>query len=130
MTYYEDNLEMEEASSGDFTITATGTVYSKDYAVGKFAMSELLITNKYVYSNKSGAIITPTLQYYCNVTANWYDHAASFSASDPAGATTQYTALDIATAFGNRIRLKVVASGTFGGSEQVVVTAAFIAKSR
>ncbi len=127
MAYFAINFEMEEAVADSFVEDTTGTtVYSNYYDVTQY--TEVLIATKYVLANKSGAIITPTLQVYDHITANWYDHTTAFTASNPAGAATQYAMVNINTFFGNRIRVKLVSSGTFGGSETVTTTIGLIGK--
>ena len=131
MGYLADNPAMPEANTGDFTFSATGvTSYSKEIDFSRFSMSEVLIQTKGVFTNKSGAVITFTLQYYDLPTATWYDHTASFSTIVGSGAATQANSLDIGTAFGNKVRMRAVSSGTFGASESVVITIGALGKHK
>jgi len=107
MSTSSNDFEMEEASADDFTITTTGTVYSKEYTVGMYA--ELKIAIKATYTSQSGATIDTVIQMYDRVTNTWHDHATTFTQlTDDGNEDKDFTS------FANKIRAKVTAGGTFG----------------
>ena len=124
MAYHNhDDFEILGAATGDFTISATGTIYSKEYGVGDY--TEMKIVIKGTYANVSGATIDVVVQMYEPATETWHDHGTTF---------TQITAdanedKDFTT-FGNKIRLKITSGGTFGGTEVVTFLAGAIVKGR
>ena len=125
MGYFADDFEMEEAATDNFKFTAgSQTRYSKEYDVSTF--STCIVVVNYAYSNRSGAIITPTLQVYSRSLAGWSDYGADVTAAD-----FQLDSQWAATAFTNlplRVRLKAVSSGSWGGTEEVILIASIIGK--
>ena len=110
MGYFADDFEMVEAATDNFKFTAgSQTRYSQEYNVSTFSTCVVIVN--YAYSNRSGAIITPTLQVYSRSLDNWADYGADVTAAD-----FQSDSQWAATGFSNlptRVRLKAVSSGSW-----------------
>ena len=123
MSFFTNEWELEEANSGDFTMEATGTVYSKEYSdVGKY--DELDIFMHIAYTSQSGATATVTLQCYDTINSAWSTHATTFTAV----AGSAINEIINFAGFGTKIRISIVAAGTFGGSETMTFTLACCGK--
>lgn len=110
------NEAMDEATSGDFTITGTGTVYSKAIDVSLIDSTKTSIVNTSAVTNGSGGTITATVQTYIHG-LGWVDTAVTWTAGVHSTASETIVTACTEAAFGTRIRIKLVATGSFGGTE-------------
>lgn len=110
------NKEMAEATSGDFTITGTGTVYSESVDVSLIDSTKTEIINTSTITNASGGTITATVQSYVHG-LGWVNTAITWTAGVYSTASETIVTSCTQGAFGTRIRMKLVATGTFGGTE-------------
>jgi len=121
------NQAMAEAASDGFTIAATGTDYSEAVDVSLIDSTKTSIINTSAVTSGSGGTVTATVQTYVH-SLGWVDTGITWTASIySTGASTTVTACTEG-AFGTRIRIKCVATGTFGGSESHLVAFYIVGK--
>lgn len=109
-------------SSWSFVFSATGTKYTSWVDVA--LMDELITFLEATWANQSGATLDVSLEI---------KNPRTTTAFDPSSAHTQLTDTGsnhkAHSAFGSKIRMKLVAGGTFGGSETITATLDYAAKS-
>lgn len=123
------NKQLAEAVSGGFTQASTGlTAYSEAIDVSVIDSTKTAIYTVCTYTNRSGANITMTVQSYQHGLNAWVDTAITATIGNASSDAQATRTACTQGAFGTRIRLKMVSSGTYGGSESVVTTAYIVGK--
>lgn len=114
------NQAIPEAIADGFTVAATGTDYSEEVDISLIDSTKTMIVNTAVVTSGSGATLNVTVQSYIH-TLGWVDTAVTWACSIHSTASQTIVTPLTQGALGTRIRLKVIATGTFGGSESHVV---------
>jgi len=115
---------IESGGSGTFTIIATGTDYTEWYDVSDF--DELITFVEATWTNQSGATLDVSLETQNGRTETAFDLSSAHAQLTDTGSNHKAH-----SAFGLKVRLKLVAGGTFGSSpdESISVTVDFAGKS-